>query len=292
MGLLDKVGGNSSNKPLIVSCRECTKRCEIPDEIELYLCPKCESPLAEYPNIMADGSLFSFNNGVNKWFGTAGPFAGIDSSMRSIAEKAAIGIITGRMKPTFTFHNNRKFVKGENTIARSGHMGGLRVLWWIISIIFIGLTFVAPYPFICCSVLSIALALESGTQKRMSDVVLIAASKHPHLLAEEGACYCYLEHEKLILAFVWKGHTIDINTAVQHRSDAYLEVNWTSNYYGGGDDGYSAPAIEAVLRYPGRRRKIVMLNHEYTKKESAEKELKSMVRTEPWYPIIGAQFQI
>ncbi|MEC7180533.1 MAG: hypothetical protein VXW36_04010 [Candidatus Thermoplasmatota archaeon] len=290
MGLLDRASDIQPQKSQVVTCRECSKRCEIPDDVELYLCPKCDSPLAEYPNIMADEGLFSFNNGINKWKGTAGPHAGIDSNMHSVAEKAAIGIITGRINPTFTFDIGRKFVKVEKTLDRSEHMTELRTFWWIVFFISIPIVIFAP-PFFCCSLLSILLAIESGTQKKMSDVVLIAASKHPHLLAEEGSCYCYLEDEKLILAFVWKGHLIDINTAVQHWSGAYLKINWTGNMYGSHDDGYSVPAIEAVLRYPGRQRKIVMVNHEYTSKESAESELKSMVEAEEWYSVLGAKFR-
>ena len=287
----DKANEVSSDGPRIVSCRECTKPTEIHGEIELYLCPECDSSLAEYPNIMADEELFSFNNGINKWGGkmTEGPNAGIDSSMHRIAETSAIGIITGRIKPTFTFGTGRKIAQADSMVARSDHMSSLRVFWWTVFFISIPVGIFAP-PLLCFTVLSIFLAIESGTQKKMSDVVLIAASKHPNLLAEEGTCYCYLEQEELILAFLWKGHTIDINTAVHHRSDCYLKINWTHNTYGSHDDGYSVPAIEAVLRYPGRRRKIVMLNHEYTTKESAEEELMTIVRTEPWHPVLGATF--
>lgn len=290
MGLLDRASDIQPQKPQIVTCRVCSKRCEIPDDVELYLCPTCDSPLAEYPNIMIDEELFRFNKGVNKWFQTQGAHAGIDSSMRRLAEQSAIAIITGRTKPTFTFQNERKFVEKEKTNAHLEHMKYLRVFWWFVFFISIPVGILAP-PLLCCSLLSIALALESGTQKRMSDVVLIAASKHPHMLAEEGSCYCYLKKEKLILSFVWKGHTINIDTAVEHRPDAYLKVNWTQNLHGSHDTGNSVPAIEAVLRYPGRQRKIVMVNHEYTMEESAESELKSMVKSEEWYAVLGAKFR-
>ena len=290
MGLLEKAGSLSSDGTQIVTCIECSKRSEIPDSSELYLCPKCDTPLAEYPNIMADEELFSFNNGINKLKGTAGPHAGIDADMHVIAEKAAIGIITGRIEPTFTFNLGRKFVQPDQTLDTSEHMTKLRTFWWAVFFISIPIVIFVP-PLFCCSLLSILLAIESGTQKKMADVVLVAASNHPHMLAEEGNCYCYLEPIELILAFVWKGHLIDINTAVHHRPGAYLKVNWTHNTYGSHDDGYSVPAIEAVLRYPGRMRKIVMWNHEYRSKESAVRELKSLVTRKPWYPILGAKFR-
>jgi hypothetical protein len=35
----------------------------------------------------------------------------------------------------------------------------------------------------------------------------------------------------------------------------------------------------------------VMLNHEYVNRESAEEELIAIVRTESWYPVLGAKFQ-
>ena len=290
---VDKANDVSSDGPKIVSCRECTKRTEIPDGIELYLCRKCGSPLAEYPNIMADEKLFSFNNGINKWVdrsGNSGPRAGIESTMHRIAENSAIGIITGRIKPTFTFSTGRKFVQTDKTASQSEHMGGLMGFWWAAFFISIPIGIFAP-PLLCFTVLSFLMAIESGTQKKMNDVVLIAASKHPHLLAEEGACYCYIKQEELILGFLWKGHTIDINTAVRHQSDCYLKINWTNNTYGSHDNGYSVSAIEAVLRYPGRQRKIVMLNHEYVNRESAEEELIAIVRRESWYPVLGAKFQ-
>ena len=289
----DKANEVSSDGSRIVPCRECTKPTEIHGEIELYLCPECDSSLAEYPNIMADEELFSFNNGINKWVvrtaGGVGPSAGIDSSMRRIAENSAIGIITGRIKPTFTFSTDRKFVQTNRTVAQSNHLGVLRGIWWVVFFISIPVGIFAP-PLLCFTVLSFLMVIESGTQKEMKDVILIAASKHPHLLAEEGTCYCYLEQKELILAFLWKGHTIDINTAVRHQSDCYLKINWTTNSYGSHEDGYSVPAIEAVLRYPGRQRKIVMLNREYTNKESAEKELMAIVKAELWYSVLGATF--
>lgn len=290
MGLLDRVSEMASSGPRIVTCRECTKRNQIPDDAQLYPCSKCGSPLAEYPNHLADEGWFRFNNGVNKWKGTSGPHAGIDSHIRSVAEQAAIGVITGRIMPTVTFDMARRFVKKEDTAARSEHMGGLRVFWWAVFFISIPVGIFAP-PFLCFSVISILLAIESGTQREMADVVLIAASKHPQSLAEEGACFCYLKEEELLLAFVWKGHLIDINTAVHHRSDAYLEVNWTGVSVGSHDNSELVPVIEAVMRYPGRQRKVVMLSHTYASKESAEQELESLVASEEWYPVLGATFR-
>jgi len=291
MGLLDRASEIAPQKSQIMTCQVCSKRCEIPDNLELYLCPKCDSPLAEYPNIMADEELFRFSKGINKWVDVRRNYnLGIDSEMHVIAEKAAIGIITGRIEPTFTFNLERKFVQPDKSLDRIESMTGLRKFWWAVFFISIPIVIFAP-PFLFCSLVAIFLAIESGTQMKMADVLLVAASEHPHLLAEEGSCYCYLKNEKLILLFMWKGHTISIGTALAHQPDAYLKINWTSNWYGSNDDGYSVPAIEAVLRYPGRQRKIVMVNHEYTSKESAESELKSMVKAEEWYSVLGAKFR-
>ena len=290
MGLLDRASDIQPQKSQIMTCQVCSKRCEIPDDLELYLCPNCDSPLTEYPNIMVDEELFRFSKGINKWIDPRRNYnLGIDSEIHVIAEKAAVGIITGRMEPTFTFNLERKFVQPDKSLDKIESMTGLRRFWWAVFFISIPIVIFAP-PFFCCSLLAILLAIESGTQMKMADVLLVAASKHPHLLAEEGSCYCYLKNEKLILLFAWKGHTISIGTAVAHQPDAYLKISWTSNWYGSNDDGYSVPAIEAVLRYPGRQRKIVMVNHEYTSKESAESELKSIVKSEKWYPVLGAKF--
>ena len=79
---------------------------------------------------MADEKLFSFNNSINKWVdrsGNSGPRAGIESTIHRIAEKSAIGIITGRIIPTFIFSSGRKLVKTDATVSQSEHMGGLMV---------------------------------------------------------------------------------------------------------------------------------------------------------------------
>ena len=292
MGLLDKVEVRSASGPSLVTCHKCKQSCEVPDSIELYFCPKCDSPLAEYPNIMADESLFSFDEKMrmNLSCTFSHPSAGIEAAIRPTAERAALGIITGHIKPTYEFTSRRELVQSDELINRTMSHEKSSGIWWVV--FFVSLPFVIFIPpSLCCSALSLILALEFGAHRKASDVMLIAASHHPHLLAEEGGCYCYLRKEKLILAMAWRGHIINISTAIHHTGDAYLKYKWTSNSYGGGDDGYSVPAIEAVLRYPRRKRKIVMLNHEYTSKESAKKELKSLVEAEPWYPVLGAQFE-
>jgi hypothetical protein len=290
MGLLEKVGLASTQARKIVTCHECTKRFQITDENELNFCPKCNSPYAEYPNIMADENFFTFTKGVNKWVQLGLPSAGIDSSIRRQTESSAIGVITGRITPTHTFSSGRKIMQIDGVIARSEHMNNLKGFWWLVALFSIPVVFLIP-PLFCVPIVAFFLAIESGTQKKMSDSLALAASRHPHMLSEEGNVYCYLRKEQMILACSWKGHTINISTAVNHRTDGYLKINWTSNSYGSHDDGYSVDAVEAILKYPGRMRGIVMENYEYPNKETAEKELKDTIRREDWFPVLGVDFE-
>ena len=290
MGLLEKVGQASTQDRKIVTCYECTKRFQISDDNELNFCPKCNSPYAEYPNIMADENFFTFNKGINKWVNLGHlPSAGIDSSIRTQAESSAIGVITGRITPTHTFTSGRKIMQIDGVIARSEHMSDLKGFWWLVVVFSITIVLVIP-PLFCVPIVAFFIAIESGTQKKMSDSLALAASRHPHMLSEEGNVYCYLQKEQMILVCFWKGHTINIATAVHHRTDGYLKINWTTNSYGGHDDGYNVDAVEAILKYPGRMRGIVMENYEYPNKETAEKELKAMIRSEDWFPVLGVEF--
>ena len=290
MGLLEKVGQASTQDRKIVTCYECTKRFQISDDNELNFCPKCNSPYAEYPNIMADENFFTFNKGINKWVNLGHlPSAGIDSSIRTQAESSAIGVITGRITPTHTFTSGRKIMQIDGVIARSEHMSDLKGFWWLVVVFSIPIVLVIP-PLFCVPIVAFFIASESGTQKKMSDSLALAASRHPHMLSEEGNVYCYLQKEQMILVCFWKGHTINIATAVHHRTDGYLKINWTTNSYGGHDDGYIVDAVEAILKYPGRMRGIVMENYEYPNKETAEKELKAMIRSEDWFPVLGVEF--
>jgi len=290
MGLLEKVGQASTQDRKIVTCYECTKRFQISDDNELNFCPKCNSHYAEYPNIMADENFFTFNKGINKWVNLGHlPSAGIDSSIRTQAESSAIGVITGRITPTHTFTSGRKIMQIDGVIARSEHMSDLKGFWWLVVVFSIPIVLVIP-PLFCVPIVAFFIAIESGTQKKMSDSLALAASRHPHMLSEEGNVYCYLQKEQMILVCFWKGHTINIATAVHHRTDGYLKINWTTNSYGGHDDGYNVDAVEAILKYPGRMRGIVMENYEYPNKETAEKELKAMIRSEDWFPVLGVEF--